>query len=242
MNKSDIHELLAQLYLRMNGYFTTGFIVHSPEWGQARTEVDCLAVRHSHHCQPERQVGSSEFLGAIEGEVDLILCEVKSDPGTIGFNKALREDGSALASVLQWSGLISEQRLDSVVDRVLPLLRDDVSADCAKAGVLEGMVRVRPLTCCPPATVEDTKRWCLLGDEIFQFLEKCFNPAERRDTCSTRYNFQQWGYPFELIVRYIKDVDGSRGTRANLEDLYKVGSSAESVVIFRFRQRAKCMI
>ena len=80
MTKSDVDEILVQLYLRLNGYFTSGFIVHSDDWGRARTEVDCIAVRHPHYREPERQIEPSEFLGANEGKIDLILCEVKHDP------------------------------------------------------------------------------------------------------------------------------------------------------------------
>jgi len=32
--KSEVHEALAVLYLRLNGYFTTGLVVQSPKWGQ----------------------------------------------------------------------------------------------------------------------------------------------------------------------------------------------------------------
>lgn len=191
MTRSDVDEILAQLYLRLNGYFTTGLIAHSPEWGQARTEVDCLAVRHPYYSEPERQIGPSEFLGAKEGEIDLILCEVKSDPQVIGFNRALKEDRSALASILRWSGLFPEDRLNDVMDRLHPLLQDDVGEYRAKTGIVEANVRIRPLVCCPSATAQDSERWCLRGHEIFEFLSKCFNPPERRDSCSTRYNFQQ---------------------------------------------------
>ncbi len=40
MTKSNFYEILTMLYLRLNGYFTTGLILHSPEWGQAETEID----------------------------------------------------------------------------------------------------------------------------------------------------------------------------------------------------------
>lgn len=45
MKQSDIDEALVTLYLRLNGYFTSGLVVHSPIHGQATTEVDCLAIR-----------------------------------------------------------------------------------------------------------------------------------------------------------------------------------------------------
>ncbi len=101
MNKSDVHEILVQLYLRLNGYFTTGLIVHHPEHGRNRTEIDCLAVRHPHHCQPEREIETSPFLDVNEGETDLILCEVKSSPKSLCFNRSLTDNNEALLSALR---------------------------------------------------------------------------------------------------------------------------------------------
>lgn len=222
MSKSDIDEILVQLYLRVNGYFTTGLIAHSSEWGQARTEVDCLAVRHPYYGELERQIGPSEFLGANEGKIDLILCEVKSDPQMIGFNRALREDDTALTSILRWSGLFPEEQLNAVAGKLRPLLQDDVGIDCAKVGVVEEGVRIRALTCCPSAAAEDTGRWCLMGCEILDYLNQCFNPEERRESCSTRYNFQQWGFPFEPIVRYIKNANPTDSVKLSLQGVYKI--------------------
>ncbi len=217
MTRSDVDEIVTQLYLRLNGYFTTGLIAHSPEWGQARTEVDCLAVRHPYYSEPEREVGPSEFLSTRAGEIDLLLCEVKSDPQVIGFNRALKEDRSALVSIFRWAGLFPEERLSDVIDRFYPLLQDDVGECCAKTGIVEGNVRIRPLLCCPPATAQGSRRWCLQGQQMLGFMSECFNPDERRASCSTRYNFQQWGYPFETVVRYIKDADGGM----SLDGLYE---------------------
>lgn len=37
--KPEVNESLVALYLRLNGYFTTGLIVHAREWGQSRAEI-----------------------------------------------------------------------------------------------------------------------------------------------------------------------------------------------------------
>ena len=42
MDKSDLQELLAALYLRLNGYFPSGFIAHAPVGNL--TEIDILAL------------------------------------------------------------------------------------------------------------------------------------------------------------------------------------------------------
>lgn len=219
MRKSDVHEILAQLYLRLNGYFTTGLILHSPEWGQARTEIDCLAIRHPYHCQSERGVETSDFLCAHDGETDLLLCEVKSEPEGLKFNRPVRTDLEALRAALRWAGIFTEEQVGSVADRLQPLLQDNAPLDAVRTGVVEGPCRVRPLLCCPPCSEAAPDKWCLLGAEIFRFADQCFNPPERRDSCSTRYNFQQWGYPFTPVVTYLKNyrMEGA----VNLEGLYQ---------------------
>lgn len=188
--RSDVNEALATLYLRLNGYFTTGLILHSEESGQNRTEIDCLAIRQPHHRQAERGVESSPFLEVRSGEVDLIICEVKSKPKELMFNDRLRTDREALGALLRWAGILPEEQIPSVVDRLRPLLESDVAPERTRAGVLEGSCRVRPLLCCPPCfDYECANRWCLVGAEVFRFVNECFNPPAKRDACSTRYNF-----------------------------------------------------
>lgn len=47
VDRSDIQETLVSLYLRLNGYFVSGFIVHAV-YG-VETELDVLAVRFPRH-------------------------------------------------------------------------------------------------------------------------------------------------------------------------------------------------
>jgi hypothetical protein len=217
--KAEIHEALATLYLRLNGYFTTGLILHSPEWGQNRTEVDCLAIRHPNHSQPERGVECAEFLDIRKDEIDLILCEVKSCPEDLMFNETIRTDPEVLRGLFRWAGIFSEQQVVTVADRVRPLLNAGVKAETVRNGVLEGQCRVRPLLCCPPCSDCDcADRWCLIGLEVFRRVNQCFNPPTKRDACSTRYNFRQWGYALRPLVEYFKKVED--GSTPNLADLY----------------------
>lgn len=217
--KPEVHEALATLYLRLNGYFTTGLVLHSPDWGKSRTEVDCFAIRHPEHSQPERGVESSEFLAVRKGEVDLIICEVKSRPEDLIFNEPLRTDLKALCALLRWAGIFSAEQVVSVANHLQPILQSGVAMEIARDGVVEGRCRVRPLLCCPPCSQGNcTDRWCLVGAEIFRFVDHCFNPPVKRDPCSTRYNFRQWGYALVPLVQYFKNLQG--GATANLADLY----------------------
>ena len=158
--RTAVHEALAALYLRLNGYFTTGLVLPSPEWGESRTEVDCFAVRHPEHSQPERGVESSKFLAIGKGEVDVIICEVKSRPEDLIFNEPLRTDLEAVRALLRWAGVFSENEVISVADRLQPLLHGGLAIETVRSGVLEGRCRVRPLLCCPPCSQGDcADRW-----------------------------------------------------------------------------------
>ena len=74
-NKSDIQETLVSLYLRLNGYFVSGFIVHAPH--QVGTELDVLAVRFPRYIEPEREVHGCEHLAIPSEKIDFIVGEVK---------------------------------------------------------------------------------------------------------------------------------------------------------------------
>jgi hypothetical protein len=89
MTKGQVQEALVTLYLRLNGYFTTGFIVHSPIHGRNRTEVDILGVRFPLSAEPIRGVGTDEQFGASNEVVDFVIGEVKSRGEQLRFNEAL---------------------------------------------------------------------------------------------------------------------------------------------------------
>ncbi|MGB2589711.1 MAG: hypothetical protein WAJ96_03610 [Candidatus Acidiferrum sp.] len=218
--KPLVHEALATLYLRLNGYFTTGLILPSPKWGRNRGELDCLAIRHPNHAQPERCVETSKFLAVQQERVDLIICEVKSSSEQMEFNKSLRNDPECILALLRWAGVFSEEKIKSVASRVKPLLQSGADLEDVRNGVMEDKCRVRTLLCCPPLSeVNCADRWWLVGSELFDFVNRCFNPTVRRSTSSTRYDFELWGYALAPLVKYFKDAKESRHT-ANLSDLY----------------------
>lgn len=219
MKKSDIDESLATLYLRLNGYFTTGLIIHSSEHGKATTEVDCIAIRMPNHRQPDRIVSDAPFLRIKPGLTDLIICEVKSDPQSVTFNNSLKSNQQAIEAILEWAGIHSREKIGNVAEKFQPLLNDQASFDQAVSGISEDGVCLRGLLCCPTSAPIDGTRWLLDGTEILRYAEECFNPPEHRETCSVRYNFQQWGYPLRKIVTWLKDT--KRRNPATINDLYR---------------------
>ncbi|NTF69586.1 hypothetical protein [Rhizobium rhizogenes] len=215
MRTSDVDEMLATLYLRLNGYFTTGLIVHSPEHGRALAEVDSLAIRHPYHTQSERDVDISEFL-LIEGEVaDLVLCEVKSDPTHICFNAPIKTDMAVREAIVAWSGLFQPNQTADAVNAIETLVTGKLAVQERKAGLVIGGCRIRALLVCPSRQEPMEDEWCLRGADLMAYVVKCLNPIERRPSCSVRYNFSQWGFPLSHIIRYVKDQTAGRSVEVN---------------------------
>ncbi|MEP5759987.1 MAG: abortive infection family protein [Litoreibacter sp.] len=218
MRQSDVDEALAVLYLRLNGYFTTGLILHSPIHGQATTELDCVAIRMPHHQQTDRVVSDAPFLEIKPSLTDLIICEVKSNPELVSFNRPLKEERQTVEALLQWTGVHSKENIPHVAGKVQPLLQDDANLEEVRSGVTDEGVRTRALLCCPSSTASNSERWLLDGLEILSYANECFNHGVRRDTCSVRYNFQQWSYPLNRIVTWLKDQ--GRKTPTTINELY----------------------
>lgn len=122
-DRSVIQENLFSLYLRLNGYFVTGFIVHASRGN--RTEMDALAVRFPYHREPQREVGPSPALGTSDCLLDFLVCEVKGGTGTINFNPAFREEPEAIAGVLNRFGTFSQEEIANMIPRIQSLLRPD---------------------------------------------------------------------------------------------------------------------
>src|ERR1039458_9289476 len=78
MTKADVQEAMVTLYLRLNGYFTTGFIVHSPTPARVMTQLDILAVRLPHNAEPDRLIECAPALDTWKNGIDFIIGEVKS--------------------------------------------------------------------------------------------------------------------------------------------------------------------
>lgn len=161
MNKihpTDLPEVVTTLYLRLNGFFTSGLVLHSEVWGQDNGDVDCLAVWHPFHDQSEREVAPDPFL-ELGARRELLMCEVKSSTAALSFNERLRTDPRALDSALRWSGLIPPEQLKETVERVLPHLQDGATIDEVRAGVEVDGVRIRALLCCLGCDVPPHADW-----------------------------------------------------------------------------------
>ena len=203
VTRSDVQEALLHLYLRLNGYFTTGFIVHAPLRGMNRTQVDALAVRHPFSEEPERVLGPSPFLDLTQGVTDVLLCEVKSKGSQLQFNQSLRKAPDVALTVLRWAGLFSRNELAAIVQSLHPCLQPGYPRSKGAAGVLvHETIRVRALLCSLETTSpRPNQPWSLHGAELFRYIGECLTPYMERATCATRYDFSAWGSWLQPVVR-----------------------------------------
>ena len=215
---SDIQEALLFLYLRLNGYFVSSFIVHSPEKGKNITQIDALAVRHPFNREPSRVVRASDFLDP--KRTDLLVCEVKGRGQPLQFNESFRESDTAIRNVLEWAGLFNQEEATSIASELKSLLRPSTPAKDAARGVQGPReTTVRPLLCSPERqSCRSNQPWFLCEQEMFSYIAKCLNPAATRETCSTRYDLNLWGPSLSPIVRYFKGLPP--GDQGSLQGLY----------------------
>lgn len=221
MDKSDIQEALVLLYLRLNGYFASGFIVHDSQG--CKTEMDVLAVRFARHREPEREVQPCPRLDVPLKHTDLIVGEVKGGTRNVNFNSRFREDPDSIRAVLNRFGTFDDGEIDSICARLPALLRPNEmrrARTCPALDVCGGTAKLRFVLFAPEQQKRpnDTRPY-IFENDLVGFAWTCFRPQRRREMCDTSYNYALWGPLFEPIVRHFKDPElSSPGT---IDDLYK---------------------
>jgi hypothetical protein len=218
-SESRVQEQLLSLYLRLNGFFVTGFVVHSPTYGQNRTELDALALRLPFSAEPERQIGPDSLLDLSTKYTELLICEVKSRGQKLQFNPALRTQPNAVASVLRWSGLFEEKRIAGLSTSLCGALSPDKQTSQAPPTLLATEnVRVRAVIFSPERhSRRNNQPWFLTGPDVIDYAWRCLCPSTPRDACTTTYDVQAWG-EYEPIVRYFKSLGNKEPS--DVRDLY----------------------
>jgi hypothetical protein len=220
VDKGQIQEALVTLYLRLNGYFTSGFIVHSPQHGKNKAEIDILAVRFPGNAEPERGVDIARELGPSKTLIDVVVAEVKSRGQQLRFNESLRTDPAAVASVLRWVGLFSEIEIPDLTGKLVGAL-DPQHPSAAEPPTVEGprKTRVRGLLFSPERdSRRDNQPWFLPGPPLLTHLWHCLRPPTPRAACATTYDFGLWGRELEPVVRCFKDAVQQPNTFRDLCD------------------------
>ena len=218
--RSEIQESLLHLYLRLNGYFLSGFIAHSKDKGKILAQIDALAVRHPFNGEPKREIGPSPFLNP-KG-TDLLVCEVKSGGMQLQFNDSFRDNDVVIQDVLRWAGLFDEDETLEMARAIKPLLQPGTDSSKAARGVPGPRgITARPLLCSPEqeSPPRNNQPWFLGGDEMFRYIAECVNPKTPRPDCATQYDTTQWGSALTPLVRYFKGLPP--GTRGGMQELYE---------------------
>jgi len=228
MDKSDVQETLAELYLRLNGYLVSGYIVHAAH--RNATELDVLAVRFPRHEEPEREIPCSTHLAIPADRIDFLVGEVKSGSGAINFNTQFRNNPTSIRSVLQRFGAFPCAEIERVLAAV-PHLLDPTHL------LRPGSFPEIDIALWPEANTQRAKlrfilfaaeqtrptggaRPYIFSDDILGFIWDCFRPETRRPRCDVHYNCDLWGPQFVEMVKFFKHP--ARTDPGSIQDLYKV--------------------
>lgn len=220
--KSLLQENLVKLYLRLNGYFTSGFIVHPDTHGKNKTEIDILAIRLPYNSEPEREVGHSPFLPLKGAKINLLICEVKSRGQQLQFNESIQSHPDIIKSILRWAGLFKDEEIDSLSGELSEAM-DPQNANMQNITSINGPrnTAVIPLLFSPERiNKRNNQPFFLHGKEIFTYIWTCLCPAEARECCATHYDFTAWGREFFPIVNYFKSRSSGDGP-GTMKELYK---------------------
>lgn len=216
MTHKEIHEGLVTLYLRLNGYFTAGFIVHSSQPGRAITELDVIGVRFPNARESEREVGLAPELDSPNSAIDLILCEVK---GGISegpqFNSALRTDPFAMAAVLRRSGVFKDDAVPKLAQELQSQLAPSRLAGSQFPIVRTDGIQARAILFATGRVSRRAEQAPFIhGQQVLDYIWRCLRPPTPRPACSTTYDYQLWGDPVLVrLVQYFKGrSDSNPGT------------------------------
>lgn len=209
-SEKNIQEALVGLYLRLNGYFTSGFIVHDDSDDPREsvvTDIDILAVRFPYNREPEREILTSKNLSVSNQKIDFIIGEVKSGEQKIQFNRNLRLREN-LTRVIGWMGRFDPDQTKEIVSKLIPLMTPKEVNSPDSFTEIETLydARVRPIIFHLGYASPTKNQPHFIGfEEIMSFIWQCLRPEEQRSECQTIYDFGLWGSLYEPIVRYFKD-------------------------------------
>lgn len=226
MIKSELQEKLTALYLRLNGYFTTGLIIHSKEDKKVGGEIDILGVRFANHKQEDRQIDCSEYLNIPnDSKIDIIIGEVKGQNAPLQFNKSIREHSERRYKLLTWLGIINDEDISKISEELrtkIAIKQDHNSIKFEKINYENDLdaISIRPIIFAPDRPLpNDYQIKFINGQTMIDYCWNCYRPVQKRDTCETDYYWiNNWGEQFESLVKYFKMP--VKTTPRNIDELY----------------------
>ena len=223
--RSTIQENLAKLYLRLNGYLSSGFIIHSDE-KKIDGEIDLMAVRFPFHSQNYTEHNSSSFLEVPEN-IDFIIAEVKSHGKQLKFNPALLNQNNIdpWLQILHWIGLIQLENVIPIAKELSKLVQPVENSHLVNFKSIEietnfGKVSIRPILFSPESIDINNADKFINWTEINDFLWLCLCPNLERVECGTRYDFTAWGNELYEIVKAYKERQKNQSKFKNIKELY----------------------
>lgn len=217
ITEKHIQESLVTLYLRLNGYFTSGHIVHATPDDLAireKTEIDVFALRLPFSHEPETGNHPSDYLQVGNGILDIIVGEVKSGRQPIQFNPGIR-DPENLAKTLCRAGFSAD-------DKLLYKIASDLSVQMIPKRVNNPETRIETVlkpvndilypTRIRPVLFHLGRRepnrnqsWFVGYQEIMNFIWQCLRKEFEPESCQREYDYGLWGVVIEAIVDYFKN-------------------------------------
>ena len=212
-----IQESLISLYLRLNGYFTSGHIVHGTPQDLAigeRGETDVFAVRLPYSSEVETGNSPSEYLQVENGILDVVIGEVKSGREPIQFNNSIM-DMDVMIRSLRWAGFSNNGEILSgiaheLTQQMLPQLinhpdnRIEVMLDPSED--IRYPTRVRPVIFhLGRKQPNRNQAWFVGYQEIMSFIWRCLRKEFQPEDCQREYDYGLWGPITESIVDYFKN-------------------------------------
>jgi hypothetical protein len=165
IRRAEVLEALAELYLRLNGYFCIrNFLQHRPDRDEfgLLTESDLLAIRMGHQEEVlengRRQLNDKRLvLPQAEAQIDCVIAEVKEP--SVEFNKPIRgtEGPRRIADALRMFGVFPDESFarggvaEKIADELHKKLNQSTwakhpAANCPEYGVSVRMVVFAPET------------------------------------------------------------------------------------------------
>jgi hypothetical protein len=228
MKLNNLQEELVRLFLRLNGYFTTGLIIHSNILGKNSTELDVIGVRFPNHNQNDREIGCCEYLKIPSNTIDIIIGEVKGGSERNQFNLALRDNRDVIEKLIGWIGAFSIEEQSKVVDELKLLIKPKPTNSSEEFVSLKvdgkfGNFTLRPIIfAIDSAAPRNNQVRYVCGQLILDYIWTCLRPNKPREECSTIYDYESWGDSYKSIVRYFKDESRiSPGTMKDVEKFFE---------------------
>jgi hypothetical protein len=210
LKRNELEESLVALFLRLNGYFTSGFIVHSDRKSNIRAEVDILATRFPLNREPEREVQPCLDLLAPTDRIDFIIGEVKNKKEAPIFNDSMFELDN-IKYQLRWLGRFTDPEIDVIAGELLDQLIHKTDGfpvvslprpTADKSQQLHCQVRLI-LFDLHPEHVADPR--CVSGKAVMEHIWTCLRSDIKPVECARIYNYDAYGPLYSPIVRYFKD-------------------------------------